>query len=212
MINNLKLFEHDRIQWGRVNIGLLSILLWSITMLVSQEVLATVDKGSVEGEHGVVRLWGALTEGACRLDMTSEYQEVDLGYTPNAGLRKVGDQSEPVIFHIKLRDCNVAGGAQNDHRLGSRAWDSAQPVVTVSFIAPADPDSPQLVKVDGISGAGLRLKDSDHQDVRLGDRGPPLFLMSGNNDLAYTVMLERTTAPLVLGSYWAAVNFRLNYD
>ncbi len=49
-----------------------------------------------------------------------------------------------------------------------------QPAVTVSFRAMRDVDNPQLVKVEGVSGLGLRLVDAQGEDVRLGSKGKPL--------------------------------------
>jgi type 1 fimbria pilin len=73
-------------------------------------------------------------------------------------------------------------------------------------------DNPRLVKVQGVSGLALHLMDPEGRDVRLGSRGKPLLVTPGQNVLTYTVVAERTIAPLVAGAFWAVVNFRLSYD
>lgn len=173
---------------------------------------ANPDNWEVEGAHGELHVFGALTEGACRIDMESARQEVLLGETPNALLRKPGNQGTPVTFRIQLRDCIRTGGRQRDRYIDSQTWDSMQPVATVSFNAPADPDSPQLMKVSGVDGIGLRLTDHEHRDVRPGEQGSPLFIEPGSSELVYTVTPERTAARLTTGEYRATVDFQLNYD
>lgn len=111
---------------------------------------------------------------------------------------------------------NISGvlseGASRDERTGNLSWGRQQPVMTMSFLAPADADNPQLVKVQGVSGIGLRLVDSQQRDVRLGSRGTPQFVSPGDEVLVWYVAAERTRAPLQAGAYRATVNFRLSYE
>ncbi|NIC27711.1 fimbrial protein [Serratia plymuthica] len=170
------------------------------------------DNWQVEGTNGVLRVQGALTESACRLDMTSAWQEIDLGEVGSGRLRKTGDQGTSVAVRLKLQDCLPGPSRSLDTRTGNRLWSADQPAVTVSFNAPADADNPQLVKVQGAGGLGLRLTDVRGRDVRLGSRGAPLLLTPGQNELTYHITPERTRAPLQAGAYWAQMNFGLSYD
>ncbi|TNV22519.1 type 1 fimbrial protein [Buttiauxella sp. B2] len=170
------------------------------------------DNWVVEGAHGEVRIHGLFTEGACRLDATSAYQDIDLGTSSRVVLEHEGDQGIPVPVLLKLRDCIRMQGNGSDMRTGRHTWDPIQPVVTVSFLAPADPDSPELVKVSGVTGLGLRIMDAQHRDIRLGARGIPQFITPGSDELVYYVTLERTLAPLTTGIYRAVVHFMLDYD
>ena len=170
------------------------------------------DNWDVDGANGTLYVHGALTESACRLEMNSAHQDIWLGETGTARLEALGDQGTPVAFELRLKDCLRTPASLRDSRSGALTWAAIQPAVSVSFRAPADMDSPQLVKVQGVSGLGLRLQDSRGQDVRLGSRGEPLFLTPGQSSLTYTVMPERTKAPLIAGAYRAAVDFQLSYD
>jgi len=58
----------------------------------------------------------------------------------------------------------------------------------------------------------LRLTDDQSRKVRLNDEGQPMILTHGDNTLFYYITPERTSAPLISGSWHALVNFRLNYD
>lgn len=91
-------------------------------------------------------------------------------------------------------------------------WSGSQPAVSVSFNAVRDADNPQLVKVQGVSGLGLRLEDEHGREVRLGSRGAPLLLTPGQSALTYRVATERTLAELIAGRYRAVVDFHLSYD
>lgn len=172
------------------------------------------DYGEIEGNSGVLHVYGALTESACRLEMNSAWQDIWLGETGTGRLQQRGDQGEPVLFELRLKDCLRTPASNRDERTGALVWASNQPSVSVSFRAPSDMDNPQLVAVQGISisGLALRLTDSQGLNVRLGSRGVPLILTPGQSVLTYTVTPERTQASLMAGAYRATVYFRLNYD
>ncbi|HIE1062981.1 TPA: fimbrial protein [Serratia marcescens] len=186
----------------------LGTVLWLLPSAQAQQ----ADNGYTDGANGVLHVRGALTESACRLDMVSARQDIQLGEIATGRLQQVGDQGAPVAFELRLKDCLRSPAGSRDSRTGGLIWAAEQPAVTVSFNAPADADSPQLVKVQGISGLALRMTDPQGRDIRLGSRGAPLLLTPGQNSLAYQVTPERTRAPLVAGAYLATVDFRLSYD
>ncbi|WP_394802831.1 fimbrial protein [Serratia fonticola] len=187
------------------------ILVLMVPLVIGVEARAA-DNWQVEGANGVLRVHGALTESACRLDMTSAWQEIELGDTGTGRLRNIGDHGAPVVVRLRLQDCLPGPARTLDARTGNRLWSADQPAVTVSFSAVADADNPQLVKVQGAGGLGLRLTDVWGRDVRLGSRGAPLLLTPGQNELIYNITPERTRASLQAGAYWAQMNFGLSYD
>lgn len=170
------------------------------------------DNWNVEGANGVLHIRGELTESACRLDMQSARQDVWLGVTGAGRLQRVGDRATPVAVRLTLRDCLRSASRLRDARTGNLLWSASRPAVSVSFVAAADVDNPRLIAVRGVSGLALRLTDEELRDVRLGSRGAPLLLAPGQNELIYTVTPQRTGASLQPGSYWAQVDFRLDYD
>ncbi|MGB8666255.1 MAG: fimbrial protein [Serratia inhibens] len=170
------------------------------------------EHGDVDGNSGQLWVHGALTESACRLDMASAYQDVNLGDVGTGRLLNVGDRGTPVAVQLHLRDCLRMSGGSQDGRTGNLVWSASQPAVSLSFIAPMDPDTPGLVQVRGAKGIGLRLLDEQLRDIRLGERGPKQLLTPGLATLTYTIAPERTAAPLQAGAYRATVDFRLSYD
>jgi type 1 fimbria pilin len=173
---------------------------------------AKADHWDTDGANGTLYVHGALTESACRLDMTSAHQDIALGEVGTGRLQTIGGRGDPARVELRLADCLRSPAGSRDARTGGLTWADNQPAVTVSFNAPRDADNPKLVKVQGVSGLGLRLKDALGEDVHLGSRGKPLLLTPGQNTLSYTVTPERTSAPLVAGSYRAVVDFHLSYD
>lgn len=159
-----------------------------------------------------IEVRGMMTEGACMPDLISSWQQIDLGDTPAALLNKPGDRGVPIPVVMHFKYCIRMRGNSLDVKTGTRSWDPIQPVLTASFIAPADADNPQLVKVTGASGFGLRITDAQQNDIRLGQRSKPQFAMPPKDELIWYVTPERTAAPLVKGEYQASVNFFLEYD
>lgn len=184
----------------------LCVMLWLLPPAMA------ADNWQVQGAHGVLHVRGELTESACRLEMISAYQEIALGNTATGQLMKPGDRGVPVNLQLKLRDCLRTSSANLDERSGNLVWSAQQPAVSVSFIAPADADNPELIKVRGASGLALRMTDESGRDIRLGSRGMPQALAIGQSTLNYRVMSERTRAPLLPGAYASVVDFQLNYD
>lgn len=173
---------------------------------------AQADNWEVDGEHGELQVYGTLMEGACQLTMASQDQQVDLGPIASSTLRRPGDSGLPVPFTIKLTRCVRSGGVQDDRYTGRLVWDAHQPVVTLSFLALAEPMMPSLIKASGASGVALRLEDAQHRTVVPGERGEPQFLTPDSNVLTYTVTPVRTPAPLTAGFFRATVNFQVSYD
>lgn len=166
----------------------------------------------IDGSHGVLYIHGVLTESACRLEMSSARQDIDLDVIGTNQLHNFGDSGDPVSFELRLADCLDPGIGLRDLHTGERIATIGQPAVRVSFRSVHDEDSPQWVKVQGVSGLGLRIRDEHGEDVRLGERGLPLQLSQGENILHYSITPMRTSAPLEAGTYHAVVNFHLSYE
>ena len=173
---------------------------------------AAEDGEDVEGMNGMLNVLGTLHETPCSLEMTSLHQTVELGAVTTSQLQRPGDQATSVAFQLLFEDCRRSAGRIASDRTGNLTWSAHQPVLSVAFLAPADADDPRLVKVQGITGMGLRLTDSEGRDVQLGSRGEPLFLPLGRNTQTWNVQPTRTPAPLTSGAFRAVVDFRLNYD
>ncbi|KMT53773.1 fimbrial protein [Pseudomonas fildesensis] len=170
------------------------------------------DEEDVEGMVGMLNISGSMHETPCSLEMSSLHQTIDLGAISAGQLQRPGDQATSVAFQLRFNDCRRTAGSITSERTGNLTWSAFQPVLSVAFMAPADADDPRLVKVQGITGMGLRLTDALGRDVQLGSRGEPLFLPLGGSTQTWNVQPTRTSAPLTSGAFRAVVDFRLNYE
>jgi len=185
---------------------------WLLAVLLVSANTQAADNWNVDGEHGELRVHGRLLEGACRLDMTSVFQQVDLGPIAGNVLSRPGDEGQPVRFQITLRDCSRSGGEQSDRYSGNSSWDAIQPVVTLSFEGVTDAALPTLLKTNGVTGLALRLRDPQGRTLQPGQRGEPLIITPGDNVLNYTVAPVRTPEPLTNGAFSALTRFKVSYD
>ncbi|QJI33638.1 fimbrial protein [Pseudomonas sp. ADAK13] len=189
------------------NVKVLGCLL--LALMASAHAL---DEEDIEGMVGRLNIRGAMHEMPCSLEMTSVHQTIDLGAISAGQLQRPGDQATAKTFQLRFKDCQRTAGKIASERTGNLTWSAHQPVLSVAFNAPADADDPRLVKVQGITGMGLRLTDVEGRDVQLGSRGEPLFLPLGDSTQTWNVQPTRTSAPLTSGAFRAVVDFRLNYE
>lgn len=194
----------------RVSCIVASLML--ISALVTTADAAVTDNWNVDGEHGELHVHGLLSEGACRLDMTSQFQDIPLGNISQTLLDKPGDEGLPVHFQLILRDCSRSGGGQTDRYTGTTTWDAIQPVVTLTFSGVTDSNMPTLLKTTGVTGLGLKLTDPLGRLVQPGERGKPMFITPGDNFLNYWVTPVRTPAALSTGEFNALARFEVSYD
>ncbi|EKS7429247.1 MULTISPECIES: fimbrial protein [Enterobacter cloacae complex] len=202
--------QHD-FSHRRRNAAAAILLAMLVSSALSQNAYA-VDDWNVDGEHGELHVHGLLLEGACQLDMTSAWQQVNLGKVARYSLAKPGDRGEPVAFQIALRRCSRSGGNQLDRYTGTSTQDAVQPVVTLSFTGVSVPGNASLLEATGVSGLGLALTDPKGRKVTLGERAEPLFLQPGDNILTYLVTPVRTAEPLTTGAFRAVAGFKVSYD
>lgn len=165
-----------------------------------------------DDQTAILQVSGALLESACQLDMGSAYQEVGLGELSTAHLARPGDQGTAVALTLKLRDCVRNRGGRHEAQGGTLVWSAIEPVMGLRFSAMSDPDNPQLVKVQGAGGFGLRLTDAEQRPIALERAGHTWLVSPGNNLLTYYIIPERTAAPLSPGHFRANLNFHLSYD
>jgi type 1 fimbria pilin len=188
-------------------VKLLGGLLWIVAAGVQAQ-----DEEPIEGMSGMLNVRGAMHESPCSLEMTSQHQMVELDAVSTSQLQRPGDQATAKAFQLRFTDCQRTAGRVRNERTGNLTWSAYQPVLSVTFQAPADADDPRLVKVQGITGMGLQLTDALGRDVQLGTRGQPLILPVGRNIQTWNVHPTRTAAPLTSGAFRAVVEFRLNYE
>lgn len=170
------------------------------------------DGGSAQGTDHQLHIHGVMRNGSCLLSMRTQWQEVVMDNSALGEMKRPGDTGKPTQLVFRLLGCERTGGLKRTNKTGPSTWDEVQPAVTVSFIGVADPDDPTLLRIAGMSGVGLRILNNAGRAVIPGTRGRPQLVTPGDDELTYTVIPVRTTAPLIAGEFRASVEFGISYD
>lgn len=175
-------------------------------------VAQVINRNDIDGEHGVLYVYGALTTSACRLEMVSAQQIVEVGTFPTGQLLHPGDagQAVPVIF--RLADCISVPSATRDKQNGNMTRSVDEPSVSLRFSALTDADNPSLIGIKGASGFGLKLTSRQGPPVRLNEFDRPHFLVPGQDSLEYILTPVRTRAFMRPGAWHALINVGFSYD
>lgn len=187
---------------------LLPVLLLIAPVFVAQ---AAIHNGrDVQGNAGWLHVRGSMQEPACRIDMASRYQSVTLPSVTTADFIQAGDRTSGTPFYIRLEGCKRSAGSVSDNR-NHTMWSDWQPIVTLIFSGVADEQTPEIFKVKGAEGIGLRLQDARGNTLLPGARSHPQFLTTGDQMLYFNLITERTSVPLQAGSYQATIDFNMYY-
>lgn len=188
----------------------------TIKALIAVSLLTTMGQAlandPVFSDGGELYVYGALRQNTCRMEMDSAWQDINLGDTAYADVNILGKTAKPVTVKIYLRDCPEIATRSTNITPMTYTQSSQQPGYQARFIAKADEANPSLIKVVGASGIGLRLKDVQGKTVMLSRTGDTVLLNPGQNVVTYTLIPERTAAPLVAGPYHALIQFSMAYE
>ncbi|EOC1341030.1 fimbrial protein [Cronobacter dublinensis] len=166
----------------------------------------------VSADGGALYVHGVMRENTCRLEMDSAWQDVDLGDISRADVSLVGKMAKPVTVTLYLRDCPEIPTRSANITPLTHTRSAQQPGYQARFVAPTDAFNPDLIKVTGASGIGLRLKDSRGKTVKMSRQADTVLLNPGQDSMTYTLQVERTNASLVPGPYRALIDFSMIYQ
>ncbi|ELY5829686.1 fimbrial protein [Cronobacter turicensis] len=184
-----------------------NILALSLLLTVS-----AVAEEKPSADTGALYVYGSLKENTCRLDMDSAWQEVDLGENARADFNVLGKSADPVTIKIYLRNCPELPSWSSNITPMTTTVSTMQPIYKASFTGAVDELNPELIKVFGASGIGLRLRDSRGKSVILSDDGDAVLLNPGQDQVIFTLAAERNGALFVPGPYHSVINFCMIYQ
>ncbi|WP_312983804.1 fimbrial protein [Atlantibacter sp.] len=163
-------------------------------------------------DTGELYVYGDLRENTCRMEMDSAWQDVDLGSVARADISMVGKAANPVTVKLYLRDCPELGNWGTNITPLTETVSTLQPPYKARVVAVADESNPDLIKVTGASGIGLRLRDSRGETVKFSRYSDVVLLNPGQNQVTFTIAPERTSAPFAAGPYYAVIHFSMIYQ
>ncbi|MFJ3458585.1 fimbrial protein [Scandinavium goeteborgense] len=197
--------------WYKFTASYMWVILFSNLLFATPLRAENTDNWNVEGEHGLLKVSGAMTDSPCMMDMMSKFQEVDLGKVNNAQLHRPGDEGPKTELRFILRHCISTDSRLLSLQNGSVSSSRNQPLMYVEFASESDRYNPDLIQIKGIHGIGLRLKDEYNRTLHLGQVSAPQYLDRGQNILRYSIAIERTSDKLVLGPFHATMDFKISY-
>ena len=197
-------------------IFILSVLIFSHSLSAE---LTTAHRNlyHAERQNGVVHFRGAVMASPCILDSASQEQDIAMGDISARQFHQAGDQSKQVTFVVKMKDCLT--GAYEYHRdlpgemtgNRNRVYTTGEQVISLSFSGETDDVNPDLLKVQGVRGLGLRLMDHNGKPLSLNQTHNPYLLPSGDSNLTFIAALESTQKYTGAGSYYGMVRLMLEY-
>ncbi|GKN58710.1 fimbrial protein [Klebsiella pneumoniae] len=167
----------------------------------------------VDGLHGELVASGMLVSAPCVLALESRERQIAFGNTVLSTLKNPGDVTAPLTMHIVLEGC--PGGVhrlEDQQLLRGGLWLSDQSMVRMRITGDVDPDDSRFFRVHGASGVALRIEDPLGSPLSPSVSGQPLPLNQGRNDLAFSVQLWRTRAPLDAGVWRAVMHIDMEYE
>lgn len=165
--------------------------------------------GAVQG-WGRVNMAGSIVDTACAIEAGSLDQTIDMGVTPisqliqqnaDGALHHHGPQRD---FAIRLINCVLTS---NDPNTPSRPdWQH----YSVTFDGPTDGDA---FGVDGDArGVALQIRDRWGNVARPGVALPRGGLLTGDQDLNFTLSLVGNRQGLRPGDFRSTLRFKMDYD
>lgn len=148
--------------------------------------------------HGVVRMNGSILDTPCAIDVADRDQTVELGIETTGELIHDG-QGPARQFTIHLMNCLLQPRAH-----GRTEWSRFQ----VTFDGNSDDG---LFGVEGASGLGLKIADSEGHTAVPGKPMPYEAISSGRMALDYVLRLVGNHSRLYAGDYRTAIRFKIDY-
>ncbi len=157
------------------------------------------------GYDGTINVTGNIVDGSCDVGTDSQNINVELGNVQASSFNAKGAISNPVPFHIVLKNCT-----------------SSVNEADIMFIGKQDPSNPTLLQLTQSSGVaknvGIRIRKPSFGDAT-NLVSIPLNQMllasdelsSGDNTLTYTLSYEATATPVTVGTGNAVMYFDLYY-
>jgi type 1 fimbria pilin len=159
---------------------------------------------------------GGLLSTPCALSVDSAFQRVDLGQLSAKSFREVGDRSADVTFTLRFQDCLMGAHAFEDgidstRYSGDNSFVTGEQVVAFSFAGETDIANPNLLKLNGARGVGIRLSDARGTQIPLNRVMRNQYLNAGNNELRFSANLEATQRFVMADAFDAVVNVNVYY-
>lgn len=173
--------------------------------------VANANESSVP-DTGEIYVHGMVYENTCRMEMDSSAQDIDMGEVNRAQLNASPKGANGKLLKIYLRDCPEINTWSPNISTLKTTRSQLQPGYQATFLAQMDESAPDLIKVHGASGLGLRLRDANGKTVLLSRQSDTLLLSPRQDQIVYTIYPEKDQAMFVPGEYHALLSLSMYYQ
>lgn len=165
----------------------------------------------VDGENGTLNVYGTLVENTCHLSLDSAWQDIDMGVITRSDVKNIGSIGPETTLKIHLDDCPEITSWSSNITPMTHTVSTMQPAYQASFYSVADEKNPALIKVYGVTGVGLLLRDNQGKAINISRESNSILIPQGQSELIYTIQPVRDSGKFVAGSFHSLLNFSINY-
>ncbi|MEQ2024452.1 fimbrial protein [Xenorhabdus szentirmaii] len=150
---------------------------------------------------GRVNISGTVVSASCSIALDDIWQSVNMGMVPVKQLYQHGIRKQKEVI-IHLENCDWEKGKNTEKRAPMH----------VTFDGVRDKETHLFRLSGGVKGAALSINDAQGHLIHAGKRYP--IISGGNNQsgMKYILNLVPNGEPLVQGSYYAVLSFKLAYE
>ncbi|PHM39780.1 minor pilin subunit PapH [Xenorhabdus mauleonii] len=164
-------------------------------------------KSALAWEHslnpfmGRVNISGTVVSASCSIALDDMWQSVNMGMVPVKQLYQHGiKKQKEVVIHLK--NCDWEQEKHAEKRVP----------IHVTFDGVRDKETHLFRLSGGVRGAALFINDAQGHLVRAGKSYPVIFGSNHQSGMKYSLNLVPNGEPLVQGSYYAVLSFKLSYE
>ncbi|EKT55851.1 fimbrial protein [Providencia sneebia] len=175
-------------------------LMLGLLLLVSP-LMEAGNKWQVQLPGGGMRFQGELIAEACSVEISDRNLTVNMGQLRTNMLNAPGQDTDPVIFDIHLRECS----------------DAVSQYVSITFSGVANDQNPQIFSVgngpDTATGVGLAIFDSKNTLIPI-NSAPQKIARTSNGDMTlhFTAKYRATSYQVTGGKADVQALFLLTYE
>lgn len=176
----------------------LNVLPVILAISVLSVMLSAAGEARSASEFGRVNMQGSIIDTPCAIATDDLHQSIDMKVTTLGEMFLFGRGAQQT-FSLNLVNCDLTSHDQKtpDRTRFSTTFDG--------------PSKNGLFSISGATGMGIQILDTAGNVAIPGQPLPSGSLISGTQNLEYTLRLVRNDQPLKAGNYHAILRFKVDY-
>lgn len=190
--------------------GFMALPLFLFTLITSTALARSLSPG--EGLYAVfdsdptfrgqVEMSGSVVLSTCSIAMEDKWQSINMGVMPVKNLNQ-GSRGNPSRINLRLRGCLRSDGANQSSYLAP---------VRITFDGQKGSESHHYRLEGSAQGAALTIQDMQGNFAPVGQPLASVPVVGDEQGLTYLLQLVPNGEPVKMGSYYAILRFKLDYQ